>query len=74
MHYSGVDIRMPTSAPLADVSLQFSGIHSTLGFQAIDEKQTAELQNSVLLNEQNYLILEYDIALLTSILLYNSIR
>ena len=50
MHYSEVNTRMPTSVLLADVSLQFSGTHSTLRFQAINEKQTAELQKSVLLN------------------------
>ena len=74
MHYSEVNTRMPTSVLLADVSLQFSGTHSTLRFQAINEKQTAELQKSVLLNGQICLILEDDIASLTSILPHNSIR
>lgn len=74
MHDSGVNTRMPTSALLADVSLQLSGTHSILRFQAISEKQTAELQKSVLLNGQICLILEDDIASLTSILLHNSIR
>ena len=50
MHYSEVNTRMPTSVLLADVSLRFSGTHSILRFQDINEKQTAELQKSVLLN------------------------
>ena len=73
-YYSGADNRMPPAVPLAGVSLQFSGTHSTPTFQAIGEKQTSTLQKSALLSRQIYTILAGNTASLISISLHNSGR